>query len=152
MKKETKTKTNIFYNATNKLNKLNNNNNNLNVFYNALERQAYVPPHRQRKVNGPSKNVSTLNLLKRKPLKYTRHGECRMNCRHVTDRNIKNLLKTGKIDWAKSTPRPHSGCPVYRIKSNTSKRQLAGVFGACKSSTDLVTVINTGRNWVCPPC
>src|ERR1700750_884126 len=35
---------------------------------------------------------------------YTKHAKCRMACRHITDKEIKEILERGMINYSKSEP------------------------------------------------
>ncbi|MBN8856144.1 MAG: hypothetical protein BGO55_08235 [Sphingobacteriales bacterium 50-39] len=85
----------------------------------------------------------------------TRHARCRMDCRHITEKEIREILEQGEINYKKSEPdsRPD---PKYALEGFTKEGQhLRIVFavpagrGGRESSLVVVTCIELGVEWQC---
>ncbi len=75
-------------------------------------------------------------------LEFTKHGACRMECRGITEDEIKQLLKSGKINYDKSNVRDKP-CGTYAIEGNTADGQhIRVVIADCDSISRVVTAID----------
>ncbi len=80
---------------------------------------------------------------------YTRHARCRMDCRHITEREVREILENGQIDYRKSEPdaRPD---PKYALEGNTAEGQhLRIVFAPTNRGLVVITCIELGVEWQC---
>ncbi len=79
----------------------------------------------------------------------TRHARCRMDCRHITEKEIHEILDEGEINFAKSEPdaRPD---PKYAVEGYTAERQHLRIIIAPEGEKlILVTCIELGVEWEC---
>src|ERR1041385_730517 len=60
--------------------------------------------------------------LSAQELQYTEHGQCRMKCRGITEEDIKEVFKTGKINYDKSNVHD-TPCGTYAVEGVTAKGQ-----------------------------
>ncbi len=62
-----------------------------------------VTPGKDSSSNNTNNNYSA-RRLNRNPshINYSKHARCRMDCRHVTESEVQEILKDGKINYAKS--------------------------------------------------
>ena len=84
------------------------------------------------------------------PLIYTRHARCRMDCRHISEGDIREVLREGHINEAKS--KQESGrCPTYAIEEDrrTDGVRLRIVFAKCDHETRVVTCIDRDHEFEC---
>lgn len=82
-------------------------------------------------------------------LEYTQHAKCRMECRHITQAEIKEIMQDGEINYNKSEVKA-SPCPTYAVEGTTSDNQKVRiVFAQCDYKTKVVTVIDLGKEWQC---
>lgn len=82
-------------------------------------------------------------------LQYSKHAKCRMDCRHITQEEVKEIMKEGKINYNKSDLQ-NSRCPRYAVEGVTSDNQdVRIIFAQCNESTTVVTVIDLDKNWSC---
>ena len=82
-------------------------------------------------------------------LKYSKHARCRMDCRSITEAEVEDIMKKGKINYKKSDI-SNSRCPRYAIEGMTSDDQeVRIIFAQCNESTTVVTVIDLEKEWVC---
>ncbi|MCB9780609.1 MAG: DUF4258 domain-containing protein [Alphaproteobacteria bacterium] len=86
--------------------------------------------------------------LAARPLVLTRHGECRMACRHIDRSEVVHLLATG--DLVPERSRTDGECPSHAIEGRTPDGQTARlVVAACPDETRVVTVIDLDTDWEC---
>lgn len=75
-------------------------------------------------------------------LEYTKHGECRMKCRNISEAELKQVLKSGKINYDKSEVHD-TPCPTYAVEGKTaSGKQLRIVIADCDTLSRVVTAID----------
>ena len=80
---------------------------------------------------------------------YTRHARCRMDCRHITETEIKEILQHGEIDYKKSEPNGHPD-PKYALEGNTNEGQhLRIIFAPTDRGLIVITCIELGVEWQC---
>jgi hypothetical protein len=83
-----------------------------------------------------------LEELNYQQLNYTQHGECRMKCRNITEAELKQVLKSGKINYDKSEVHD-TPCPTYAVEGKTaSGKQLRIVIADCDTLSRVVTAID----------
>jgi hypothetical protein len=89
-----------------------------------------------------------LARLARKPLRYTRHGRCRMACRHITEAEVEALLEDGHV--APDRTRTDGECVSYAVEGRTDDGQeVRVVYADCDRETRVVTTIDLGEDWPC---
>ena len=82
-------------------------------------------------------------------LEYTAHAKCRMSCRRITQAEVEEIMKGGKINYAKSDVKDKP-CPTYALEGITSDRQRVRiVFAQCDQKTKVVTSIDLDTEWEC---
>jgi hypothetical protein len=80
---------------------------------------------------------------------YTRHAKCRMDCRHINEAEIKEILEKGDINYAKSEPNGYPD-PKYALDGYTVEGQhLRIVFATSKKGLIVITCIELGVEWQC---
>ncbi|MCA9535821.1 MAG: DUF4258 domain-containing protein [Myxococcales bacterium] len=90
----------------------------------------------------------TLARLADKPLRYTQHGRCRMDCRHISEAEVEALLTDGHI--APDRTRRDGECVSYAVEGRTDDGQdVRIVYADCDRETRVVTTIDLGRDWPC---
>ncbi|MBS1622868.1 MAG: DUF4258 domain-containing protein [Bacteroidetes bacterium] len=74
---------------------------------------------------------------------YTKHARCRMACRHITEADIREVLREGHVNEAKSKQEP-GRCPAYAIEDerNSDHVRLRIVFAKCETEVKVVTCID----------
>jgi hypothetical protein len=91
------------------------------------------------------------DVINRHPdrLIYTKHARCRMNCRHIDEAEVQEILQQGRINYRKSEPagRPD---PKYALEGTTRDgQQVRIVFAPAKRGMVVITVIDLGTEWSC---
>jgi hypothetical protein len=87
-------------------------------------------------------NSAKLEELSYQKLELSKHGECRMECRGITEAEIKDVLKTGKINYDKSDVRDKP-CGTYAVEGKTADGQnVRIVIADCDTISRVVTAID----------
>ena len=80
---------------------------------------------------------------------YTNHGRCRMQCRKISQVEVKEIMQDGKINYNKSDVNAKP-CPEYALEGITSDNQRVRiVFAQCDTKSKVVTVIDLEKDWTC---
>jgi hypothetical protein len=84
-------------------------------------------------------------------INYSKHARCRMQCRHIDETEVKEILQTGKINYGKSEIGDNPDCKRrYAVEGKTHDNQRVRiVFAPCQSEVTVVTVIDLGTEWTC---
>jgi len=82
-------------------------------------------------------------------LEYTRHAQCRMDCRHIDSSEVEEIMREGVINYRKSDVHAHP-CPTYALEGTTHDQQhVRIVFAQCDNKTKVVTTIDLDQEWQC---
>ena len=82
-------------------------------------------------------------------LQYSNHAKCRMECRHVTQSEVEETMRDGKVNYRKSDIK-NARCPRYAVEDETKDGQhVRIVFAQCDNYTEVVTVIDLDTEWTC---
>jgi hypothetical protein len=82
-------------------------------------------------------------------LEYSKHATCRMQCRHITQAEVEEIMKDGKINYNKSDLQ-NTRCPRYAVEGVTDDNQRVRiVYAQCNESTTVVTVIDLETDFEC---
>ncbi|HEY4149141.1 MAG TPA: DUF4258 domain-containing protein [Chitinophagaceae bacterium] len=83
-------------------------------------------------------------------LDYTRHAQCRMDCRHITPEEVQDILQYGEINYRK-TELDGKPCPAYALEGYTQQehQHLRIVFAQCDNDTKVVTCIDLDHDFEC---
>ena len=109
---------------------------------------------KQKSVTNANHSVSDVNRNKgfdRRPsfIEYTEHARCRMQCRHISQSEVEEIMQDGNINYRKSDVKANP-CPLYAIEGVTSDRQRVRiVFAQCDYKTKVVTTIDLDTEWPC---
>jgi hypothetical protein len=90
--------------------------------------------------------------LNRNPshINYSKHARCRMDCRRIDEAEVQQILKGGKINYAKSELRGEDCKKKYAVEGTTKDDQKVRIiFAPCSNEITVVTVIDLGKEWVC---
>jgi hypothetical protein len=82
-------------------------------------------------------------------LEYTQHAKCRMDCRKISDAEVREIMEAGTINYRKSNVKGRP-CPSYALEGRTMDNQRVRiVFGQCDKTTKVITVIDLDTEWTC---
>jgi hypothetical protein len=83
-------------------------------------------------------------------LEYTRHARCRMDCRNISEQEVRYILENGQVNYAKSGYQSGYSCPAYALEGYSRQRQhLRIVFAQCDGKTRVVTCIDLDHDFEC---
>lgn len=81
---------------------------------------------------------------------YSKHARCRMDCRHINESEVKEILASGSINYNKSELNGEVCRKRYAVEGTTHDNQhLRLIFAPCGNEETVVTVIDLGREWSC---
>jgi len=82
-------------------------------------------------------------------IEYSNHAKCRMQCRKITQTEVEDIMRNGKINYNKSDLQ-NARCPRYAVEGITNDNQKVRiVFAQCNEKTEVVTVIDLETDWTC---
>ena len=82
-------------------------------------------------------------------LQYSKHARCRMECRHISPQEVKDILLHGAINYQKSDLQ-NNRCPRYAVEGTTADRQQVRIiFAQCSDDIVVVTAIDLDTHWQC---
>lgn len=82
-------------------------------------------------------------------LVYTRHARCRMDCRHISEADIREIMDKGVINLNRSNRRDRP-CPTFAVQGETSDGQkIRVIFAQCEKETKVVTCYNLQEDFEC---
>lgn len=82
-------------------------------------------------------------------INYTDHAKCRMQCRHITQQEVHDIMQEGKVNYNKSDVND-TPCPTYAVEGTTPDRQhVRIIFAQCDEKSKVVTVIDLDTKWQC---
>ena len=116
-----------------------------------------TPPDVQvtNEVNSSSDSRNHLNTFRDPDAEYffTKHARCRMECRRITQKEVKEIVRKANVNYRKSDLQA-SGGPTYALEGYTGKdRQHIRIIVAPKQRhISIVTVIDLDKDWECPSC
>lgn len=90
--------------------------------------------------------------LNRNPsyINYSKHARCRMDCRHIDETEVKDILQHGRINYNKSNLSGKDCSKKYAVEGVSKDNQrLRIVFAPCNNEVTVVTCIDIGNEWQC---
>jgi len=80
---------------------------------------------------------------------YSRHARCRMECRHIEEREVADILKNGAINYEKI--QSDSRGTTYPLQGVTKDGQSVRIVFAPKENgvVEVVTCIDLKNEWPC---
>jgi len=84
---------------------------------------------------------------------FTKHARCRMDCRSITQKEVKEIVQLAKVNYNKSDLHASQG-PKYAVEGFTRRdgQHIRVIVAPKKSHLSIVTVIDLDREWACPSC
>ncbi len=107
----------------------------------------------RRSVRNENQTEQTGRGLNRHPaaINYSKHAKCRMQCRHISQSEVEDILHNGSINYGKSEIGDNPDCSrKYAVEGTTNDGQRVRIiFAPCASEVTVVTVIDLGQEWQC---
>lgn len=94
-------------------------------------------------------NNNNKDSFRDKPVQYTRHARCLMNCKHISDKEIEKLISKGKLNSKESFPKDKP-CPTFAVEGLTADSQSVRIIvGECAGVARVITVIDLAKERKC---
>ena len=82
---------------------------------------------------------------------YTKHARCRMDCRHITEEEVKEIIQGGKLNQHKIEEGEKG--TTYPLEGRTkADKMMRIVVAPKKNDLVIVTVIDLDKDWPCGDC
>lgn len=82
-------------------------------------------------------------------LEYSNHAKCRMKCRKISEQEVEQIMRDGKINYRKSDVQ-NAQCPRYAVEGvTTDDQKVRIVFAQCNEKSVVVTVVDLDTEWSC---
>ncbi len=86
-----------------------------------------------------------------KTITYSRHAKCRMECRHIDESEVKEILQNGEINFGKEQESEKG--VTYPLEGKTHDGQhVRIVFAPHENDVTVVTAIDLDTDWPCGDC
>ena len=86
-----------------------------------------------------------------KTITYSRHAKCRMECRHIDESEVKEILQNGEINFGKEQESEKG--VTYPLEGKTHEGQRVRiVFAPHENDVTVVTAIDLDTDWPCGDC
>lgn len=73
-----------------------------------------------------------------------------MECRHVNESEVKEILAEGKINYSKSDLKEDACHKRYALEGYSHDNQnLRIIVAECNNELTVITVIDLGKDWIC---
>ncbi len=107
----------------------------------AFKHGTYYPPQKEK--SDLSFNWNTANRF------YTAHAKCRMDCRHIDDKKVSEILRIGTINYDKSELNEPDCQKKFAIDGYTSGQHVRVVASPCGNQLTIITCIDLDHKWPC---
>jgi len=83
-------------------------------------------------------------------LVYTKHARCRMDCRKISEEEVREIIRIGKINSKKSDPADRP-CPTLAIEgySSSDQQHIRLILADCEKTIKLITCIDLDKDHSC---
>ena len=78
----------------------------------------------------------------------TKHATCRMNCRHISEDDIRSVLKEGTINYNKSDLNSKPD-PKYALEGKPREHHLRVIFAPTSRGMVVITCIDLDEDYPC---
>jgi hypothetical protein len=126
------------------------------LWYIKKHQRGSLPEKPQTEQRNENENISVTAISdKDEPFKrhfehlvYTKHAKCRMDCRHIDESEVKEILEYGAINYNKIENNDKG--KSYPLEGVThDKQHVRIVFAPKKENLVVVTVIDLDKDWNC---
>lgn len=97
--------------------------------------------------NSEAKTIEGFNR-KAEQLIYSKHARCRMDCRHIDETEVKEILENGEINYSK-IEEDNKGKTIPVEGFTHDKQHVRIVFAPKNDALVVVTVIDLDTEWSC---
>ena len=107
----------------------------------AYHHGVYIPEQRE-------KGDTTLNWTKA-VRNYTLHAKCRMECRHIDDKKVLEVLTTGTINYPKSDLEEPDCQKRFAVEGYSQGQHIRVIATPCSDKLTIITCIDLDQHWPC---
>lgn len=100
------------------------------------------------KCNLPNRHQDSFNRNPEK-IEYSHHAKCRMDCRHITEFDIKTLIEKGDINYDKSELDAEDCRKRFAIEGTSHNARLRIIVAPCGTTDNIITCIDLDKEWSC---
>lgn len=99
--------------------------------------------------SSPATSEATLQLDRnQKNISYSKHARCRMDCRHIDEMEVNDILENGTINYNRVEEDDQGvSIPLEGVTKDGQKVRI--VFAPKKNKTVVVTAIDLNKDWPC---
>ena len=97
-------------------------------------------------------NSNQAEGLNRNPahVAYSKHARCRMQCRHIYENEVVEILHEGAINYSKSQLNTDACHNRYAVEGYSKDNQhLRIIFASCGNDITVITCIDLDNDWWC---
>ncbi len=118
------------------------------LFYVKTKQRGPRPTFTEDHITAPIKDQVAINRNASKII-YSKHARCRMECRHIDESEVKEILANGKININKIENDERGS--TYPLEGVTHDRQHVRIVFAPKGNNalEVVTCIDLDTDWPC---
>lgn len=99
--------------------------------------------------SAPQTELNLSESLLDQPLVPTKYGACSMECRKITLSEIRNVVRNGQLNEAKSKPQDQP-CPSWAFEGRTADgQQVQIVLAGCEDETRIITAADLENEYQC---
>lgn len=116
-------------------------------WYIKSNQRKYYPKHDVENITVPGKNDEGFSRHPDKII-YTKHARCRMDCRHIDESEVKEIIENGNVNYARIEEDAQG--KTYPVEGTTHDGQYVRIVVAPKDDNlVIVTVIDLKTEWHC---
>ena len=112
-------------------------------------------PSTKKKGSASTESSNSLDVFRDPDAEYyfTKHARCRMECRSITQKEVKEIVRKAEVNYAKSELDAAQG-PKYALEGTTTqdKQHVRIIVAPKQKHLSIVTVIDLDKDWECPSC
>jgi len=117
------------------------------LFYIKKNQRGSFPTNPSTEISIPAISGGAFNRNAHKII-YSKHARCRMDCRHIDESEVMEILKSGTLNVAKIEE--DSRGKTYPLEGKTRDNQnVRIVFAPRQEDMVVITVIDLDKDWVC---
>ena len=118
------------------------------LFYVKTKQRGARPRFTEDNITVPVKDAVAINRNSSKII-FSKHARCRMDCRHIDESEVKEILANGKINVNKIQQDERGS--TYPLEGVTHDRQHVRIVFAPKGNNalEVVTCIDLDTDWPC---
>ena len=107
----------------------------------------WIAFYKQNNIVGNSSNDDSFRNTTH--LILTNHAKCRMDCRHITEQEIKEIIHDGKVNYSKSGTGT-KGDEIFALEGYSNERQHLRIVVAPEGDgLVVITCIDLDNEWQC---